>query len=87
MPTVKEMGKQIHVLGTGGLHGLQTLGYLPHTIRKPCLGDTIKAFETYWMATEGTLSDEEKVDMGWNMVVAEHTLCKVVRTRSLLFGK
>ena len=85
MPTVDEMAVKIHSLGKGGIMGLQDLGYIPHSIAKPSRDEVVRAFRSFWEQIENNLSIEEKTEMVWNTVAAEHTLCKVHRLGRHLF--
>ncbi|KAJ3503547.1 hypothetical protein NMY22_g18213 [Coprinellus aureogranulatus] len=73
-PTVEEMGGIIYDIGKGGLAGLMTLGF-----KCDSREDTITAFKSLyeWMCVR--LDPHRREQMGFNVFVLEHMLCKFKR--------
>lgn len=93
-PTAQEMGERIHWLNAGALKGLRLLGYCSQpptmvdpknpngtTVPPPQVEDVIAAFEGFYRDVDARLSTREKLDMGWDIIMAEHTLCKLTRLK------
>lgn len=88
MPTLQEVGRFIHEFWSGGIRGLQILGYLPYNapnpgkVRTEALEEVVTAFSQFFSDVGGMLTEEERKGMGWDPIVAEHTLCKISRCYS-----
>lgn len=78
MPSAEEIGQRIYQLGKGGLRGLQFLGYCD---KSPSEEGATAAFVQFVRDIEEALSVEEKTEMGWDVLVAEHCLCKISRLK------
>ena len=82
MPTVEEMGKIIRENRSGALKGLATLHYLQCKIEKvknASKDQVCAAFSRFFADVSDDLSIEEKTQMSWNTITAEHSLCKLTR--------
>lgn len=89
MPSPIQMGEKIYQINKGALAGLKHLGYLGQDgKRKRTKGmaktTVVAAFELFYNHITDALSAQEARDMGWNTLVAEHVLCKVVRLKTYL---
>ena len=82
MPTVEEMGRTIHALKKGGLKGLQFLGYCNSP--SPDADHTVQGFVAFYQDVTSSLTDAEKEEMTWDVIMAEHTLCKITRVKKYL---
>lgn len=93
MPSVAEMAAQVKVLARGARRGLSVCGYLPEgyqlseTKLKPAAGQVEKAFSEFYVGVEQGLVDAGIATELWNPVVAEHTLCKLVRLKDQLIAR
>ncbi|KAI0037822.1 hypothetical protein FA95DRAFT_1613854 [Auriscalpium vulgare] len=87
MPTVDEMGALIHDLGKGALIGLRKMGlvYVHPSIKKfkpknkPPVMEVVEAFRTFFNFVSSALTSAEQTRMGWDVIMAEHFLCKISR--------
>jgi hypothetical protein len=76
MPSSHELGKVIYKLKMGGKKGMKALGLVSEGDKLDVFCDAFAALDTY---VETTLGAEEKEAMGYNVVMLEHTLCKIKR--------
>jgi len=89
MPSVDKMAKLIAKLGKGAKSGMEQTGL----IRAGCSAKEVcNAFVSLDLALQRELGVEEKEDMGYNVIMLEHTLCKVARlsravTREVLYSE
>ncbi len=76
MPSSHELGKLIYKVGKGAKDGMLMFGL----VRKGANAeDFCKAFTSLDNYVERALGVEEKKAMGYNVVMLEHTLCKMKR--------
>lgn len=78
MPSVEEIAQRIFSLKAGGLNGLKMLGYCP---KSSSARQVIAGFKQFYEDTGSRLSIQEKEEMGWDVIMAEHTLCKITRLK------
>lgn len=89
-PSVTEIAQQIYALKSGGLNGLRLLGYCRKSLNRPRNSSessedmVIEAFCRFFDDIDARLEDQEKEQMGWDPLMAEHTLCKVTRLSEFL---
>ena len=85
MPTAEEVAQFMYEFWKGGIRGLQILGYLPYPnanaskVRTEALEVVVAAFSQFCEDVSQLLTEEENQKMGWNPIIAEHTLCKISR--------
>ena len=81
LPTIQDSGFIINIMDAGGIKGLKSMGYLPNSFKPHTQSAQIvsAAFEEYYKNVESLLTIEERENMPWNTIVAEHTLCKLTR--------
>lgn len=85
MPSIEDIACQIHQLDAGGLKGLRLLGYLPPIteVELETLETTVdqvtEAFTHFFEDVSVRLNSTEKTEMGWDVIMAEHSLCKISR--------
>jgi hypothetical protein len=80
MPSSYELGKLIYKVGMGGKKGMEGLKLVS---KGDMEGFFCKAFALLDAYIEKTLGVEEKKAMGYNVVMLEHTLCKIQRLTAL----
>ncbi|KAL0957363.1 hypothetical protein HGRIS_001166 [Hohenbuehelia grisea] len=81
-PTVREVGKYIHLLNKGALSGLKLLGLLPQTFDARSEGAQKlceDVFEALFKRLQTSLSASEQSSMLFDAVMLEHALCKLSR--------
>ena len=88
-PTPEDASPLIHEINAGGVDGMIFARYLPPrsgTGKKPRHHKSLvaTAFKSFYDDISAALTTEEKSDMGWNVVMAEHTLCKIWRLKDHL---
>ncbi|KAI0038101.1 hypothetical protein FA95DRAFT_1613636 [Auriscalpium vulgare] len=76
MPTIDEMGTVIHANGLGSLRGLQLLRLCT---QKPTRQQVLVAFRHFFTVLSDGLTPEQRLHMGWDVITAEHFLCKISR--------
>jgi len=76
MPSFYEMARLIWKVGKGARDAMQILGLVGTGANRD---DFINAFMSLDTHIEGVLGEEEKSAMGYNVVMLEHTLCKMKR--------
>jgi hypothetical protein len=79
MPTAQEWGRLIHSLRMGARSGMSMLGL---TSDKASKSEVSEAFVSLDKALQQELKEEEKSAMNYNVVMLEHTLCKIKRLTS-----
>ncbi|KAI0039248.1 hypothetical protein FA95DRAFT_1504448 [Auriscalpium vulgare] len=84
MPDVDEMGRIIHHIAKGALSGLQLLelvdpAFTDFEAAKPPVQHVQWAFRTFFELVSSALTPEQRSHMGWDVITAEHTLCKISR--------
>jgi hypothetical protein len=79
MPTAHEWGELIHSLRMGAKSAMCMLGL---TSKKASKSEVSKAFASLDIALRQELDEEEKVAMNYNVIMLEHTLCKIKRLTS-----
>ena len=53
----------------------------PHKASPPTHEEVLMGFRNFYSDVDASLSPEEKNDMGWDVLMAEHTLCKISRLK------
>ena len=76
MPSPKDFGELIFKVGKGAKAGLMATGLIDENATNE---ELYKAFITLDLALQQELSENEKNAMGYNVVMLEHTLCKIQR--------
>jgi hypothetical protein len=79
MPTAHEWGGLIHSLKKGAKSAMCMLGL---TSEKPSKSEVCDAFASLDLALQQELEEEEKAEMNYNIIMLEHTLCKMKRLTS-----
>ncbi|KAJ3506650.1 hypothetical protein NMY22_g17179 [Coprinellus aureogranulatus] len=85
MPTVSEMASVIVEIGSGAVRGLIRLGLLPALEEfldheKSAKEAMVReGLEEVMRFVEATFTEDERKEMGWNIIVCEHSLCKLAR--------
>ena len=76
MPTSRELGKLVFKVGKGAKDGMTKIGL----VRNGADGkDLCDAFQSLDLVLQQELTDDEKNAMGYNVIMLEHTLCKIKR--------
>lgn len=82
IPSPEEMGLIIHQLNRGAISGLKVLRYLSDLPNSQLSAAGIQtAFLSFYQDVDQLLSDDQKINMWWNSVTAEHSLCKISRMK------
>lgn len=79
MPTAHEWGGLIHSLNMEAKSTMEMLGFIRKQAGK---AEVTKAFTALDLALQQELTEEEKAAMKYNVVMLEHTLCKIKRLTS-----
>jgi hypothetical protein len=79
MPSAKEWATSIYKMGKGSKAGMEMCGFIE---TKGKGEEFCSAFASLDQALEKELKEEEKQAMGYNVVMLEHTLCKIKRLGS-----
>ncbi|KAI0043096.1 hypothetical protein FA95DRAFT_1609674 [Auriscalpium vulgare] len=82
MPSIDEMGTIIDVNGLGSLRGLQLLHLCN---RNPSRQEVLVAFRHFFTVVSDGLTAEQRLHMGWDVITAEHFLCKISRLKKFMF--
>jgi len=78
-PSPREFGELIFKVGKGAKDGMAKFGL----VKKGADGEEIcEAFVSLDLALQRELTEEEKEAMGYNIIMLEHTLCKIKRLTS-----
>lgn len=78
-PTSTDIGRAILELNLGSFKGLQILGFIHANDAKPPLHAVVAALDILHHSVESHFTDEELEIMGYDLIVLEHTLCKISR--------
>ena len=76
MPSSQELGQLIYKVGKGAKDGMLLFGLVEDGVEEEGFCDAFVSLDAY---IERMLGDEEKATMGYNVVMLEHTLCKMKR--------
>jgi hypothetical protein len=76
MPTAQEWGGLIYALKMGANGGMKTLGLIS---KQAVREEVTEAFTSLDQTLQQELTEEEKVAMKYNLIMLEHTLCKIKR--------
>ena len=79
LPTAKEWGKLIAQAKKGARAGMEMCGLITEGSSKE---EVCEAFALLDRALQHELRDEEKMAMGYNVIMLEHALCKIKRLKS-----
>ena len=79
MPSAMEFGELIHKVGKGAKDGMVMFNLVKKNADKE---EICKAFSSLDLALQCELTEVEKEAMGYNIVMLEHTLCKIKRLTS-----
>ena len=79
MPSPREFGELIYKVGKGAKDGMAKIGLVKKGADRE---EICKAFVSLDLALQRELTEEEKEAMGYNIIMLEHTLCKVKRLTS-----
>jgi hypothetical protein len=82
MPSAKEWAESIDKMGKGSKAGMEKCGLVGKGSKRE---EFCMAFSSLDQALQAELSQEEKVAMGYNIVMLEHALCKIQRIGVDLF--
>ena len=74
MPSTMEFGELIHKVGKGAKDGMVMFNLVKKNTDKE---EICKAFSSLDLALQCELTEVEKEAMGYNIVMLEHTLCKI----------
>jgi hypothetical protein len=82
MPSTRDWAESINKMGKGSKAGMEKCGL----VKSNCSGEEFcTAFASLDKALQTELSEEEKKAMGYNIIMLEHTLCKIKRIGLKLF--
>lgn len=88
MPTIQEMAECITSWNSGSLKGLQLLGLVdvfPKGTKRPeKVRAVVQALQEVWDFLSSKLSKEEQEEIGLDVIVLEHSLCKLSRSDKYL---
>jgi hypothetical protein len=76
MPTALEFSGLIYSLKMGARSAMETLGLIS---KQTSRAEITKAFTSLDLALQQELKEEEKEAMGYNVIMLEHSLCKIKR--------
>ena len=76
MPSSREFGELIFRVGRGGKEGMILIGLVKKEAQKE---ELCEAFQSLDLALQRELTQDEKDAMGYNVVMLEHSLCKIKR--------
>jgi hypothetical protein len=76
MPMAQEWGKLIYTLKMGAKSAMEMLGLINKQASKV---DVTEAFTSLDLALQQELKEEEKNEMKYNVIMLEHSLCKIKR--------
>lgn len=76
MPTAQEYGGLIFTLDMGAKDAMEKLGLIS---KKASKVQVVEAFTSLDLVLQQELKEEEKVAMYYNVIMLEHTLCKIKR--------
>jgi hypothetical protein len=76
MPSPNEFGELIFSVGRGAKDGMILIGLVKDSVSKD---EFCEALESLYLSLQQELTEDEKEVMGFNIVMLEHTLCKIKR--------
>ena len=76
MPSPKELGEIIYKIKKGAMDGMEKIGLVKNNAN---VEEVCEAFTSLDLALQQELTDDEKETMGYNIIMLEHTLCKIKR--------
>jgi hypothetical protein len=76
MPSSYELGQVIYLVGKGAKDGMIKIGLVSNEANQEEFCNAFSSLDAY---LESKLGAEEKEAMGYNVVMLEHTLCKIKR--------
>jgi len=76
MPSPEELGELIFKVGKRAKDGMAKIGLVKDKANRE---ELCKAFTSLDLTFKQELTKDEKVAMGYNVVMLEHTLCKIKR--------
>ena len=76
MPSASEYAKSVVKMGKGSKDGMEICGLVE---KRGSLEQFCAAFASLDQALQNELSEEERKAMGYNVIMLEHTLCKIKR--------
>lgn len=76
MPSARDFGDLIFKVGKGAKDGMIAMGLVKDGASRE---ELCQSFESLDLALQQELTEEEKKTMGYNVVMLEHTLCKIKR--------
>jgi len=76
MPSPEELGELIFKVGKGAKEGMSLIGLVKDEVNRE---ELCKAFASLDLALKQELTEDEKEAMGYNVIMLEHTLCKIKR--------
>jgi len=79
LPSPREFGKLIFKVGKGAKDGMAMFSLVKNNTNKE---EICKAFISLDLMLQHKLMEEEKEAMGYNIIMLEHTLCKIKRLMS-----
>lgn len=79
-PTPQDIAAVISWVRKGGMDGLKALKYITDCSTKPVVEEK---FLLYYSDVTDTLTEDQRDRFRWNPIVAEHTLCKILRLQGL----
>jgi len=79
LPSPREFGELIFKVGKGAKDGMAMFGLVKNDANKE---EICEAFISLDLALQHELTEEEKEAMGYNIIMLEHTLCKIKRLTS-----
>ena len=76
MPSSREFGELVFKVGKGAKDGMTKIGLVKEGSNRE---DLCKALESLDLVLQRELTEDEKNVMGYNIIMLEHTLCKIKR--------
>ena len=76
MPSASDWAKSISKIGKGSKEGMKLCGFVEESYSED---EFCAAFTSLDEALQRELKEEEKKDMGYNIIMLEHALCKIKR--------
>lgn len=76
MPTAQEWGGLIYTLRMGANGAMESLGLIRKGASR---AEVAKAFMSLNLVLQQELKEEERAEMNYNVIMLEHTLCKIKR--------
>lgn len=88
-PSIDETADMIWTLNKGGISGLVCTHYLEasgSSKARATREEVRTAFAGFYRDVANSLGAEDVLKLGWNTIVAEHTLCKIMQFRDSLMS-